>query len=164
MSFNILKFLEGIFPFLFSALKRSYDSLSKEQQQALVNSGMIGQFLKNNLAMIGADLTTLIAKQTGLTEQEVSDTLIHLASTFGLNTTAVNDAVKFLQDKLSGAASSAEWNGILTIILNAGATFLSGGSLDWAHIAIGIGEWVYNTFIKPKTKDIVATSAQVVKA
>src|SRR5580692_4903436 len=122
MAFNILKFLEGIFPFLFNALKRSYDSLSPAQQQALVNSGTIGQFLKNNLTAVGTDLAALIAKQTGLTEQEVSDTLINLASTFGLNTTVVNDAVTFLQGKLQGAASSAEWNGILNIILNAGAT------------------------------------------
>src|ERR1700739_3106022 len=151
MSFNILKFLEGIFPFLFSALKRSYDSLSTAQQTALVNSGMIGQFLKNNLTILGDDLVNVVATQTGLTAQEVSDTLIHLATQFGLTTASVNDAVAFLQKKLSSAASSSEWNGILTIILNAGATFLSGGSLDWAHIAIGIGEWVYNTFVKPKT-------------
>lgn len=150
MAFSIVKFLEGIFPFLFSALKRSYDSLSTAQQQALVNSGTIGQLLKNNLTAVGTDLATLVAKETGLTEQEASDTLIHLAATFGLTTTVLNDAVSFLQSKLTSAASNPEWNGILNIILNAGATFLSGGSLDWAHIAIGIGEWVFQTFIKPK--------------
>ena len=149
MASGIIKFLEGIFPFLFSALRRAYDNLSTDQQQALVNSGMIGQLLKNNLTILGNDLVTLIAKQTGLTEQQISDTLIHLAGQLGLNTTSVNDAVAFLQNKLTSVASNSEWNGILTIILNVGATFLSGGSLDWVHIAIGIGEWVYQHFIQP---------------
>lgn len=158
MAFSIIKFIESIFPFLFSALKRSYDALSKDQQQALVNSGMIGQFLKNNLTIIGDDLVSVAATQTGLTAQEVTDTLIHLAATFGLTTDDVNKAVAFLQSKLSDAASSTEWNGILTIILNAGATFLSGGSLDWAHVAIGIGEWVYQTFVKPKTAVTVSAA------
>lgn len=150
MSFNLIKLLESIFPFLFNALKRAYDNLSETQQTALVNSGTLGQLLKANLKVLGDDLVAAAAKETGLTPQQVTDTYIHLAGIFGFNTNVLNDAVDFLQKKLSGAASTPEWNGILNIILNAGATFLSGGALDWTHIAIGIGEWVYQNFIKGK--------------
>jgi hypothetical protein len=165
MSFisNILggigKLLESIFPFLFSALKEAWNNLSTTQQQALINSGTIGQYLKNNLTILGTDLVNLIAKDTGLDPSVVTNTLIGLAGTFGLTTTDINAAVTFLQGKLQNASSDAEWNGILNIILNAGATLLSGGTLNYVHIALGLGEWVYQTFIAPKTAAIVAASA-----
>lgn len=149
MAFFLIKFLESIFPFLFSALKRAYDNMTPYQQNALKNSGMVGQLLKNNLTALGTDLVTFISGKTGLSEQEVSDLLIALAKTFGLTTTSINDAVAFLQSKVSGAASDAEWNGLFQVILNAGATILSGGAIDWLHVALGLGEWVFQTFIKP---------------
>lgn len=149
--FFLFKILESVFPFLFGALKKSWDNLTTAQQQALVNSGMIGQFLKNNLTMLGTDLVNVIAKNTTLTPDQVTSTLIALAGTFGFTGNDLNQAVTFLQSKLQNASSDKEWNGLLNIILNAGATILSGGALDWVHVALGLGEWVYQQFIQPKT-------------
>lgn len=158
MPFFLIKFLESILPFLFNALKRAYDNMTTAQQQALVNAGMIGQLLKNNLSVLGSDLVTFIALKTGLPELDVSNTLLGLAKTFGLDTTDINAAVDFLQKKVSGAASDAEWNGLFTTILNAGATILSGGTIDWLHVALGLGEWVFQTFIKPTPTDALVVS------
>lgn len=150
MAFFLVKFLESIFPFLFNALKRSWDNLTEQQQQALVNAGAIGQFLKNNLNALGGDLVSLISNDLNLDKSIVEATLIALAGKFGLNTASVDEAVAFLQKKLQSANSDAEWNGLLNIILNTGATILSGGALDWVHIALGLGEWVYQNFIAQK--------------
>ncbi|MDB5288590.1 MAG: hypothetical protein JWR05_3539 [Mucilaginibacter sp.] len=147
---SLKTFLEKILPFLFDALQRAWDQLSTVQQSAITNSGLIGQLLKNNLTILGTDLVTLIVSKTGLTEQEVTDALLALAKTFGLTTDSLNDAVSFLQGKLSSASSNEEWNGLLQIMLNAGGTFLSGGTLNWVSIAMGIGEWAYTNIIKPK--------------
>lgn len=149
--FFLVKFLESVFPFLFNALKRSWDNLSTQQQQALVNAGTIGQFLKNNLNALGGDLVSAISTATALPTADVEATLIKLAGEFGLTTTDVNAAVAHLQTKLQAAASTSEWNGLLTTILNAGATILSGGAIDWVHVALGLGEWVYQQFVKPKS-------------
>lgn len=147
---SLKKILETIFPFLFNALQKAWDKLSSTQQSAITNSGLIGQLLKNNLTILGTDLVALIASKTGLKEQEITDTLLALAKTFGLTTDSLNEAVSFLQGKLSNAASNEEWNGLLQIMLNAGGTFLSGGTLNWVSIAMGIGEWAYSNIIKPK--------------
>jgi hypothetical protein len=147
MSF-LSKLLESIFPFLFSALKRSWDNLTQSQQTALTNAGVIGQFLKNNLTALGGDLVQAISNQTGLSEVIVQQTMLALANEFGLQTTDVNAAILHLQSKLTAAQSTSEWNGLLSTILNAGATILSGGAIDWVHVALGLGEWVYQQLIK----------------
>lgn len=149
--FFLLSFLESVFPFLMGALRKSWNSLSNTQQDALVNSGMIGQFLKNNLTMLGTDLVNVIAKNTTLSPDQVTNTLIALAAAFGFTGNDLNQAVSYLQSKLQNASSDKEWNGLLNILLNTGATILSGGALDWVHVALGLGEWVYQQFVQPKT-------------
>lgn len=144
---SLISILESIFPFLFSALKRSWDNLTPEQQQAIIKSGTIGQYLKNNLTALGGDLVALISNDLNLPKDVVESTLLALAAKLGFTGTAINDAVAFLQNKLQSAKSNEEWNGLLNIILNAGATVLSGGALDWVHIALGLGEWAYQKFI-----------------
>lgn len=146
MSF-LSKILESIFPFLFNALRRAWDSLTTDQQNAVVNSGLIGQFLKNNLTILGTDAVNELVKLTGLPADTVTSLLISLAGKLGLTTTDVNNAVSYIQGKLSGAASNEEWNGLLQIILQAGASILSGGAVDWVHLALGLAEWAYQKFI-----------------
>jgi hypothetical protein len=164
MAFNLIKFLESIFPFLFSALKRSWDNLTPAQQQALVNSGTIGQYLKNNLTALGDDLASLISNDLNIPKDTVEATLIALAAKFGLDTTSVNDAVAFLQKKLQSVSSNEEWNGLLSTILNVGATILSGGAIDWVHVALGLGEWVYQQFIAPKQVVVLQTPVAALNA
>lgn len=151
----ITKILESILPFLFSALKRSWDNLTDTQQKSLVNAGIIGQYLKSNLIALGGDLVTAIAKATELPETEVETTLIGIASQFGLTTTSINQAVSFLQSKLLAAESTSLWNGLLSTILNVGSTILSGGTVDWLHVALGLGEYVYQQFVKQTAIAIV---------
>src|ERR1700760_3972279 len=129
MSF-LTKILESILPFLFSALKRSWDNLTSTQQTALVNSGIIGQYLKNNLTALGGDLVTAISQHTGLPESTVQATLLGIAADFGLTTSDVNEAVSFLQSKLTSAINTPLWNGLLSTLLNVGGTILSGGTID----------------------------------
>lgn len=145
---SLKTFLQKLFPFLFKAMQRAWDALPGYQQDAVLNSGTIGQILKTNLDTATEELIALIIKKTGLPAYYVDDVLIGLARVFGYQTNSVNDATAYLQKKLSGAASNEEWNGLLTIILNAGATLLTGGTLKWAQIAIGLGEWAYQKFIK----------------
>lgn len=149
MSF-ITRILESILPFLFNALKRAWDNLTSTQQQALVNSGVIGQYLKNNLTALGGDLVTAIANHTGLKVDVVESTLIQIATAFGCDPAAdIDKAVAFLQAKLQGALNTPLWNGLLSTLLNVGGTILSGGTIDWLHVALGLGEYVYQQFVRP---------------
>lgn len=148
MSF-ITRILESILPFLFSALKRTWDNLTSDQQKALTNSGIIGQYLKNNLTALGSDLVKAIASHTNLPESEVQSALLDIAGKFGLTTTEVDKAVAFLQAKLQEAEGTPLWNGILSTLLNVGGTILSGGTIDWVHVALGLGEYVFQTYVKP---------------
>lgn len=148
--------LEKILPFLFNAMQKAWDQLTQVQQSAITNSGLIGQLLKNNLTILGNDLVDLAVKETGLPVDTVTATLLALAAKFGCTTTDLNTAVAYLQSKLSGAASDEEWNGLLTILLNAGGTLLSGGTLSWPSIAIGLGEWAYHNIIAKKIPSAVA--------
>lgn len=149
----ITKLLESIFPFLFSALKRAWDSLTEEQQDAITNSGIVGQYLKNNLTALSADLITAITKATGLPASTIESMLISLAQKMGMTTTSADNAaanaVTYIQNKLKTAASDEQWNGFLQTLLNAGATILTGGALNWAHLALGIGEWAYRQYVEP---------------
>jgi hypothetical protein len=162
MSF-ITKILESILPFLFSALKRSWDNLTKVQQNALVNSGVIGQYLKNNLTALGSNLVTAIATHTALPASTVETTIISIAISFGYTGNEINQATAFLQLKLQAAESTPLWNGLLSIALSVGATKLSGGTIDWLHVALGLGEYVYQQFVKPVTL-LPVTSATVAPA
>lgn len=165
MSF-ISKILESIFPFLFNALKRAWDSLSPDQQNAITNSGIIGQYLKNNLNALSGDLISAITKATGLDGSIVESTLISIAEKLGSEATGADqtaaNAVTFIQTKLSSASSDEEWNGLLQIILNAGATILTGGGLNWAHLALGIAEWAYRQFIEPLNIPVLNAVANTV--
>lgn len=163
MSF-ITRLLESIFPFLFSALRRSWDNLTTEQQQAIVNSGTIGQYLKNNLNAIGGDLVSLISNDLNIPRDIVEATLIALAGKFGLITDKIDEAVAFLQKKLQSASSNEEWNGLLSTLLNVGATILSGGAVDWLHVALGLGEWAYQTFVHDKQVTVLQLPTDTVKA
>jgi|GEM_PF-2659561 len=154
--FFLTKILESILPFLFSALKRSWDNLNENQQQALVNSGVIGQYIKNNLTALSGDLVTAISTSTGLPSDVIEPTLITIAGELGLKTTSVDDAVKHIQSLLTVAKGSTLWNGILQTALSVGATALSGGTLNWVHIGLGLGEYVYQTFIAPKELPAIA--------
>jgi hypothetical protein len=145
---SLKTFLQKIFPFLFKAMQRSWNKLPKDQQDAIVKSGKIGQLIKTNLDIAGSKLITLIALETGLSEVTVGEILINLSKKFGNDTAYADSAAVYLQRKLMQASSDEEWNGLLTIILNAGATLLTGGALQWAQIAIGLGEWAYQKFIK----------------
>lgn len=157
MSF-LSKILESIFPFLFNALKRAWDNLTQSQKDAVVHSGLIGQFLKNNLDILGDAAVTELAKLTGLPAETVTSLLIALAAKLGLTTTDVNSAVSYIQGKLKAAASNEEWNGLLQIILQAGASILSGGAVDWVHLALGLAEWAYQKFIAPTPVPVIATT------
>ncbi len=145
---NLKKILQKIFPFLFSALQRAWGKLPKDQQDAIVNSGQIGQIIKTNLQTSGANILTFIVLETGLSTETVNELVIALAEKLGHFTKDAIAATEFLKTKLKTASSDEEWNGLLTIILNAGATLLSGGVLQWAQIALGLGEWAYQKFIK----------------
>lgn len=159
---SLRTFFEQIFPFLFSALQRAWDQLTPIQQSAVTNSGIIGQLLKNNLTILGDDLVELIAEKTDLPKEDIQLTLTNLAAKLGFTGTELNDAVKFLQGKLSSAASDEDWNGLLKTVLIAGGTLLSGGTLDWPTLALGVGEWAYQNIIVKKVPSVASVANTVV--
>ena len=97
---SIKKIAEKALPFLFSKLILIWDSLTEEEKDALIQSGQIGQILKEELLNGETAVIDAISVKTGLTPEDVSVTLIALAKTMGYNVKTVQQFIDVLQNKI----------------------------------------------------------------
>ena len=140
--------LEKILPFLFTAAEKQWDALTKEQQAAILNgSGGFAQIIKNNLDLGEVELKQLISEKTGLPLDVVNATFDAIAKELNVSSDTV---VVFIQASLKEAENTLNWNGLLTTIGSIAAIVLSGGSITWESLLMGLLQFAYKKFVQGK--------------
>jgi plasmid maintenance system antidote protein VapI len=145
---SIKKIAEKALPFLFSKLTLIWDSLTPEEKDALIQSGQIGQILKEELLNGETAVINAVAAKTGLTPEEVSTTLIALAKTMGYNVETVQQFIDALQSKIDTGLQDKEWEALWETVSGTLMSLASGNPVNWIGLIAAIGKFVYDTFIK----------------
>jgi hypothetical protein len=144
---SIKSILEKLLPFLFSAAQKEYDKLNKESQTGLLHGLNIGQIIKENLDAAETDIVNIIVAKTGLDADEVGAALQEIGDHYGITDGSI---ITYLQTELKAAQNVLKWKGILNTFANIAAIVLSGGSLTWEKLAMGLLQFAYEKFVKPK--------------
>lgn len=152
--------LEKVFPFLFSEVTKAWDSLPSDQQSALINSGQIGQILKEELSNGAAAVLNAIEQKTGIPEATAEQSLLALAGHLGYSVTTVTDFIDQLQAKINAGLSDPDWDALWAGITGTAIAIFSDNIPAAITAGVGLlgalGKLIYDKFIKknvPITQD-----------
>jgi hypothetical protein len=148
---SLKTFLEKLLPFLFDAVERAYDQLPQAQKDALVKSGQFGQIIKTELTAGYAAIVKAASDKLNLSPTEVDSLLLALAKEMSINTTAPSAVIDYLQAKVNAGLTDSGWDSLWTTVSGQLAIIVAGGSVSWPTLALGLIEFVYQKFIKPKS-------------
>lgn len=148
---SIKTIFEKLLPFLFTAAERMYDGLPQAQKEALLKSGQFGQVLKTELANGYAAVSAVATKQLGLTSAQVDALVTSLAAEMNIYITQPSDLIDILQAKVNAGMTDSSWDSLWTTVSGQLAIVLTGGTISWPVLALGLLEFVYQKLIKPKT-------------
>ncbi len=135
---------------MYSKLTLVWDSLTQEEKDALIKSGQIGQILKEELANGEAAVVNAISEKLGLTPEEVNTTLLALAKAMGYNAATVTEFIDQLQAKINAGLQDSEWDELWETVTGTLMALESGSPVNWIGLIVGIGKFVYDTFLKKK--------------
>ncbi|ASU34431.1 hypothetical protein [Mucilaginibacter xinganensis] len=147
---SLKTFLEKLLPFLFNAVERAYDQLPQSEKDALVKSGQFGQIIKTELTNGYNAIVKVSADKLGLKPAEVDLLLTSLAKEMSINISKPSDIIDALQSKVNAGLTNSGWDSLWTTISGQLAIIVTGGSVSWPTLALGLIEFVYQKFIQPK--------------
>ena len=135
---------------LFNGAKKAFNSLSHEQQQALINGVNVSQIIKEGYAKGEAYVVAEIAKVTGLSADVITPLILSIAKDAGINVTSVQAYLDAIANKVQAGITDNGWNNLFSDIASFAASWLSTGTLNWASLAIGLVEFAYQHFLAAK--------------
>lgn len=136
-----------VLPFLFPAVKREFENLPKEQQNGLIQAGQFAQIIKDHLHDGYDAIIHAAATQLGITDQEANHILTELAKKLGVDTGTPEKLIDKLQSIVNKGLENSVWDNLWHSISGQLAIILSGGELDWGHVALGLIQFVYTEFV-----------------
>ncbi len=145
---SLKTFLEKLLPFLYNAAERAFDDLEAEAQKDGINGSKIAQVIKNNLDADETTVTALIAQETGMDAVDVGAALQQIGEHYGITDGSI---ITYLQGELKKASGTLNWNGLVKTFGDIGAIVLSKGKITWETLALGVGQYIYDKYIKPKS-------------
>jgi hypothetical protein len=153
---NLKAIAEKVFPFLFSEVTKEWDSLTPEEQQALIKSGQIGQIIKETISQGTNAVINAISQKLGLSTDQVNTTLVALFTTMGLNLGAaesaieqkVDNGINQLQTKINSGLQDSEWNSLWEAVTGAAVAIVSHNPVNWITLLTTVGKFVYDKFIR----------------
>lgn len=150
--------LEKVFPFLFSEVTKAWDSLPADEQSALINSGQIGQILKEELSNGATAVLNAIEKKTGIPADVAEQSLLTLAGHLGYSVTTVTDFINQLQAKINTGLSDPDWDALWADLTGTAIAIFSDNVPAAITAGVGLlgalGKLIYDKFIK---KDVPIT-------
>ena len=155
--------IEKVLPFLFSEVTKVWDNLPSDQQQALINSGQIGQILKEELNNGSQAVLNAIEQKTGIPAATAEAGLLSLASQLGFKVSSVDEFISKLQAKINAGLSDPDWDSLWQSVTGVGAAILTGGTTNIVTAGIGLlsalGKLIYDKYIKKSTPATTSTPA-----
>lgn len=143
---SLLSILEKLFPFLFSAAKKTFDQLEDAAKDAGINGSLFAQIIKENSGAAVEDVRNLIKAKLKITDAQLSELETDIAAQYNIPTPETT--IKVLQMKINNATSGILHNSIVNEIFAIAALALSKGKLTWLTLLMGVGEYIYRKFVK----------------
>lgn len=147
------KLLKTILPFLRSAAEKAFKSLPKDQQDKLIQVSKLVQIIKlaheAKQTITTDQLQKIILDQTGLTPDEAEAALLQYWKDKGKDAKNFGDAVTLiLQDAEQRTETGLKslWSGLMQLVSTTVA------EIDWQALLYGVGEFVYEQYVKGKVK------------
>ena len=148
MSFKSI--LQAIFPFLFSALRREFDSRPEEDRMALINGSLFGQVLKD-YSKQGYDAVVKAAFNVlGWPKETVDEVLMMLAQKKGVVIPSPERFIEWIHGQELFLLDNSAYDDFFSSLAGQVAIILSKEKLDWTVIAVGLLEFAYRHSVKGK--------------
>lgn len=150
---SLLDILEKLFPFLFSAAKKTFDQLEDAAQDAGINGSLFAQIIKENTEAAYDDVRALLVEKLSISDAELTDLEEQLVVKYKIPDE--QNVIAFLQDKFANATDDILHNSLANEVASLVAIILSKGKLTWLTLLAGVGEYIYSKYVKGQDVSIV---------
>jgi hypothetical protein len=133
---------------LFKTAGKAFNSLPKEQQDAIIQGVNISQIIKDNYAKGEIAVLSMIIDKTGVSADVAEFAVLAVAKDMGINVSTVQDFLNVLADKVQAGITDNHWNELWQSIAKFGASYLSTGKVDWVTLSLGVVEFALHQFVK----------------
>jgi|GEM_PF-3514296 hypothetical protein len=145
---RLLASIGSIITNLLNGAKKGYQSLPADQQDAIVKGVNISQILKSSYAQGETAVVNLVASKVGVSPDIASAAILAIAEASGIKTGKIQDYLDSIANKVQDGVTDNEWNSLWQTGAQFAASYLSGGSLNWVSLSLGVIEFAYQHFIK----------------
>lgn len=147
---KLLDILKDIFPFLRNAMEKFWDSLPDKTKEALIDAGQFGQILKMKYAEGYDAFVKAVAEKLGMDQAACDAMLLNLAGKLGIDVKAPEQLFDALQEKVNKILDDSAWDNLWHSVTGQLQIIFTGGRMNWAQLAMGVIQFVYDKFIKAK--------------
>lgn len=145
---KLIDILKDIFPFLRNAMEKFWDTLPDKTKEALIDAGHFGQILKMKYAEGYEAFVTAISDKLGMDRTATDAMLMNLAGKLGIDIKSPEQLFDALQDKVNAILDDSAWDNLWHSVTGQLQIIFTGGRMNWAQLAMGVIQFVYDKFIK----------------
>ncbi len=146
---TLLGLLKAVLPFLRTAAEKAFKKLPKEKQDELIAISKMVEIIKQLKGKDTDEVFAKISELTGLDKASIVDALIAYYQQKGIVRFGIKDIFEPIWNDAAHRTETglkSLWSGISNIISSTVA------EIDWQLLLMGVGEFVYRTFVKGKVK------------
>lgn len=136
----------GVIKGLFESTQTEFNKLPKEQQDAILNGVQVSQIIKDNIDRGETYVIDVIASRLNLSQDVAKGLFGRLSNDLG-----VTSVLQGVADKIGQGITDLAHNALFQLIAQSAAAFLSGGTVNWLTLALGVVEYAYQ-FLKGNDK------------
>jgi hypothetical protein len=145
---RLLASIGGFITHLLNSAKNGYNAMPADQQQALVKGVNISQLIKDNYTKGETALVNLVATELNISPDVASSAILSIAKDSGINTGKIQDYLDSIANKVQAGITDNGWNALWQTVAQFATSFISGGSVNWVSLGLGVVEFCYQHFIK----------------
>lgn len=146
---KLLGWIKDVLPFLKSAAQKAYEELPDDAQQKIQSISKVVEAVKQ-LINAGKDVTAdIVATASGVEIGDVERYLITYAKSQGVDTDTLEGAVAYikgLSEQSTDTGKKSLWTSLFHVIAE------EFSHIDWRTLLMGVGQLVYDEFVKGKIK------------
>jgi hypothetical protein len=145
---NILKSIGLFLSFWMTAAEKEFKKLPPDVQAALIEQGKFGQIVKKEYGRGVEAIKATAFNSLGMPPEVSGKILDELAAKFQLSD--AGEFVDHVRETISNELDNSAWDSLWTVVTGQLQIIATDGKLNWATLAIGLTEFVYQRFIKGK--------------
>lgn len=146
---TLLNVLKVVLPFLRTAAEKAFKQLPKEQQELAINISKMVEIIKQMLGQPRTIVYKKITELTGFDEHQIIKCMATYSYQNGLRPGPSGDYLAAIANekelKIDSGCNSL-WCGMSNIVTSVVA------GIDWQILLMGVGEYIYRTFVKGRVK------------